>query len=150
MFIGCVILSYGVGGFGGPWLGTKIAISAGSWKAPFVWFAVIGVLMSLVVLLVVPKVFSESKGPATASKVDEAAFAHMPTNLWNRNVILGFIGCVVLGICLYGFLGLYTTFATSVLKFARPDVALAFSFFGLGGIMSFVGGGAATASRSAG
>ena len=140
MFIGCVILSYGVGGFGGPWLGTKIAISAGSWKAPFVWFAVIGVLMSLVVLLVVPKVFSESKGPATASKVDEAAFAHMPTNLWNRNVILGFIGCVVLGICLYGFLGLYTTFATSVLKFARPDVALAFSFFGLGGIMSFVGG----------
>ncbi len=139
-FIGFVILSYGVGGFGGPWLGTKIAISYASWKAPFVCFAVIGTVMAAIVLFVVPKLFSESKGPATATKLEEAAFAHMPTNLWNRNVILGFIGCVILGVSLYGFLGLYTTFATSILKFARPDVALAFSFFGLGGIMSFVGG----------
>ena len=64
----------------------------------------------------------------------------MPTNLWNRNVILGFIGCVILGISLYGFLGLYTTFLTTVLKYPRLDAAVAFSFFGLGGIMSFAGG----------
>jgi len=101
---------------------------------------IIGVVLAGIIWLVIPTSFSESKGPATASKVDEAALAHMPTNLWNHNVIMGFIGCVILGISLYGFLGLYTTFATSMLKFARPDVALAFSFFGLGGIMSFVGG----------
>jgi MFS family permease len=139
-FIGFVILSYGVGGFGGPWIGTKLAISAGSWKAPFVWFAFIGIAMAAIVIFAVPKLFSESKGPATATKVDEAALAHMPTNLWNRNVILGFIGCVILGISLYGFLGLYTTYLTTALKYSRMDAGLAFSFFGLGGIMSFVGG----------
>jgi MFS family permease len=140
LFIGFVILSYGVGGFGGPWLGAKIAIASGGWKAPFVWFAFIGVAMAVIVLLVIPKAFSESKGPATTAAVDQAALAHMPTNLWNRNVILGFIGCVILGISLYGFLGLYTTFLTTVLKYPRLDAAVAFSFFGLGGIMSFAGG----------
>jgi MFS family permease len=47
---------------------------------------------------------------------------------------------VILGISLYGFLGLYTTYLTTALKYARMDAAVAFSFFGLGGIMSFVGG----------
>jgi predicted MFS family arabinose efflux permease len=140
LFIGFVILSYGVGGFGGPWLGTKIAIASGGWKAPFIWFAFIGVAVALVVLFVIPKTFSESKGPATTATIDQATLAHMPANLWNRNVILGFLGSVILGISLYGFLGLYTTFLTTALKYQRLEAALAFSFFGLGGIMSFVGG----------
>jgi len=139
-YIGWMIVAYGVGGFFGPRLGAKLAQAANNWHVPFVWFAVIGFVMAVVVLLVVPKGFSESKGPATAATVDQAAVAHVPEKLWNRNVILGFIGCIILGYTLYGFIGLYTTFLKEALKYTPLAAAAAFSYFGLGGFCSFIGG----------
>ena len=91
-------------------------------------------------LLLVPKEFTESHGPDREQPVDQATFAHVPAHLWNRNVVMGFIGCVILGYSLYGFIGLYTTYLREGLMFSQVDAAAAFSFFGLGGLMSFIGG----------
>ena len=67
-YIGWMIVAYGVGGFLGPRIGARLAQTASSWRVPFVWFAAIGLVMAAIVLLVVPKGFSESKGPATTGR----------------------------------------------------------------------------------
>jgi len=139
-FIGWLIVAYGVGAFLGPRIGSMLAQAADSWQTPFVWFAFTGLAIAAIVLVFVPKDFTESRGPDHSEAIDQAALAHMPTNLWNRNVIMGFIGCVILGYSLYGFIGLYTTYLREGLLFSQADAAAAFSFFGLGGLMSFAGG----------
>ena len=97
-------------------------------------------MIAAIVLVFVPKSYTESKGPQSNTAVGRAALEHMPTNLWNRNVIMGFIGCVILGFSLYGFMSLYAVFLKDKLGFPGADIAAAFSFFGLGGLMSLVGG----------
>jgi len=150
-YIGWLIGAYGVGAFVGPRIGAKLAQAAASkapalaglaWHVPFIWFAITGIVIAAFVLLFVPKRFSESKGPGAtqAATVDESAVAHIPTKLWNRNVIMGFIGSIILGYSLYGFLSLYTTFVKEMLKYSPLEAAAAFSFFGLGGFCSFIGG----------
>jgi MFS family permease len=139
-FIGWLIVAYGVGAFLGPRLGSMLAEAAGNWQTPFVWFAFTGWGIAAIVLVFVPKDFTESKGPEEREAIDQAALAHMPAGLWNRNVILGIIGCIILGYSLYGFIGLYTTYLREGLLFSQADAAAAFSFFGLGGLVSFAGG----------
>ena len=141
LFMGWMIVAYGVGAFLGPRAGVWLQVSSGgNWQVPFVWFTVIGVVLAGVVLVVIPKSFSESKGPQTTSAVDQAAIAHMPTTLWNRNVILAFVGSVICGFSLFGFLSLWSVYARDVLKFSGADIGAAFSFFGFGGLLSFVAG----------
>lgn len=89
-------------------------------------------------LFFVPKGFTECRG--TKDSVNEVTLDYAPIKLWNRNVIMGAIACIVLGFSLYGYIGLYTTYLKSSLNFAPPDAAAALSFFGLGGLLSFVGG----------
>lgn len=107
-FIGWMILAYGVGAFLGPRIGAMLVQSA-DWRTPFIWFAVTGLVIAAIVLVCVPKGFTESKGPGTSGPVEKTALAHMPENLWNRNVIMGTIGSIILGYSLYGYIGLYTT-----------------------------------------
>jgi predicted MFS family arabinose efflux permease len=139
-FIGWLIVAYGVGAFVGPRAGAMLSQAADGWRSPFVWFTFAGLAVAAIVLVFVPRSFTESRGPQTAEAVDQAAVAHVPENLWNRNVIMGLIGCVILGYSLYGFIGLYTTYLRDVPHFSQADAAAAFSFFGLGGFLSFVGG----------
>jgi MFS family permease len=139
-FIGWLIVAYGVGAFLGPRIGSMLAQATDSWQTPFVWFAFTGLVIAAIVLIFVPKDFTESKGPDAGEAVDPAALAQVPANFWNRNVVLGIIGCVILGYSLYGFIGLYTTYLREGLLFSQADAAAAFSFFGLGGLMSFAGG----------
>lgn len=139
-FIGWMIFAYGVGAFVGPRVGAMLSQAANKWQTPFVWFAVTGLVIAAIVLLFVPKGFTESKGPGTKGQVDQAAFAYIPAYLWNRNAIMGSIGCIILGYSLYGYIGLYTTYLQGGLHYTPTDAAAALSFFGLGGFLSFVGG----------
>ena len=139
-FIGWLIVAYGVGAFLGPRIGAMLAQSADSWQTPFVWFAFTGLAIAAIVLIFVPQEFTESKGPDQSQPIDQAALAGMPAGMWNRNVVMGCIGCIILGYSLYGFIGLYTTYLREGLLFSPADAAAAFSFFGLGGLMSFAGG----------
>jgi MFS family permease len=139
-FIGWLIVAYGVGAFLGPRAGAMLSQSADGWQVPFVWFTFTGLAVAAIVLVFVPKSFTEHAGPQTTAALDEAAIAHVPETLGSRNVILGVVGCVILGYSLYGFIGLYTTYLKDALHFPPSDAAAAFSFFGLGGFVSFIGG----------
>jgi MFS family permease len=139
-FIGWLIVAYGVGAFLGPRAGAMLSQSADGWQVPFVWFTFTGLAVAAIVLVFVPKSFTEHAGPQTTAALDEAAIAHVPETLGSRNIILGVVGCVILGYSLYGFIGLYTTYLKDALHFPPSDAAAAFSFFGLGGFVSFIGG----------
>jgi MFS family permease len=139
-FIGWLIVAYGVGAFLGPRVGSRLAQGADSWQTPFIWFALTGLAIAAIVLVFVPRDFTESKGPDQSQPIDQAALAGVPVGLWNRNVVMGCIGCIILGYSLYGFIGLYTTYLREGLLFSPADAAAAFSFFGLGGLVSFAGG----------
>ena len=148
LFMGWMIVAYGLGAFLGPRAGVWLQVSSGgSWKVPFVWFTVIGLVLAAIIWIAVPKSFSESKGPQAKSAVDEAAIAHMPTNLWNRNVILAFVGSCICGFSLFGFLSLWSVYARDVLHFSGGDIGAAFSWFGIGGLFSFVAGWSADKFR---
>jgi MFS family permease len=139
-FIGWLVVAYGIGAFFGPRIGAMLAQAADSWQPPFVWFAFAGLAIAAIVLIFVPKDFTESRGPDHGEAVDPTAYDHMPAGLWNRNVVMGLIGCIIIGYSLYGFIGLYTTYLREELLFSQADAAAAFSFFGLGGLVSFAGG----------
>jgi MFS family permease len=139
-FIGWLIVAYGVGAFLGPRVGAMLAQATDSWQPPFVWFAFTGLAIAAIVLVFVPKDFTESQGPDQGEAIDQAALDHMPAGLWNRNVSMGIVGSIILGYSLYGFIGLYTTYLREGLGFSQADAAAAFSFFGLGGLVSFAGG----------
>jgi MFS family permease len=139
-FLGCLVVAYGVGAFLGPRAGALIAGTTGTWQAPFVWFAVTGLALAAIVLIFVPKDFTESRGAGGAAAADPASLADMPESFWNRNVILGIVASIIAGYSLYGFIGLYTTYLREGLHFSQGDAAAAFSFFGLGGLLSFAGG----------
>jgi MFS family permease len=148
-YIGWLILAYGVGAFVGPRIGTRLTqiatvknpqLAGTAWRVPFVWFAISGLVIAAIVLLCLPKNFTETKGMSDAADVDQLAIAHMPTKVWNHNVVLAFIGCIILGYSLYGFMSLYTTYLRDALNYSTIDAAAAFSFFGLGGFCSFIGG----------
>ena len=102
-FISWMMLAYGVGAFLGPRIGSMLAQAANDWKTPFIWFAVTGLAIAAIVLVCVPKSFTESKGPSTVAAAEKTTLAYMPANLWNRNVIIGTLGCIVLGYSLYGY-----------------------------------------------
>ena len=97
-FIGWMIVAYGVGAFLGPRLGSMLSHGTDSWKTPFVWFAVTGMALAAIVLLFVPKGFTESRGIKGPS--NEATLDYMPMNLWNRNVVMGAIASIILGFSL--------------------------------------------------
>jgi len=139
-FLGCLVVAYGVGAFLGPRIGALIAGATGGWQAPFVWFALTGLALAAIVLVLVPKDFTEGRRGDGAAAIDPARLAHMPEGFWNRNVILGIVASIVAGYSLYGFIGLYTTYLREGLQFSQGDAAAAFSFFGLGGLLSFAGG----------
>lgn len=137
--LGCLVIAYGIGGFLGPSLGTKLTLAYNDWHIPFIAFGVAGLIMAIVVLFFVPKGFTESKSQGGMSS-GERVVTHMPENLWNRNVILCAVAAVITGFSLFGFISLYATYLIQVLKYPPMNAGLAFSFFGLGGIMSLAGG----------
>lgn len=137
--LGCLVIAYGIGGFLGPSLGTKLTLAYNDWHIPFIAFGVAGLIMATIVLFFVPKGFTESKSQGGMS-IAERVVTHMPENLWNRNVILCAVAAVITGFSLFGFISLYATYLIQVLKYPPMNAGLAFSFFGLGGIMSLAGG----------
>jgi predicted MFS family arabinose efflux permease len=118
----------------------KVYLATHDWRVPFIVFTFGGLAIAAVIRFGVPRWFSDSKGPDEVSGLNAVVHAHVPDHLWNRNVILGAVASAVLGVSLFGFISLYSTFAIKVLHFAPMSAALGLSFYGLGGLTSFVGG----------
>lgn len=138
LVLGVLNVAFGLGGFLGPYLGTKLTLLSGNWHTPFIVYGVAGIAVALVVWIVLPKAFTDSKGPQKENgfRADEAAVASVPDRLWNRNVILCAVTGIVIGFSMFGYIGLYPTFLTQQLKYPPMEAALGLSIYGIGCMMA--------------
>jgi MFS family permease len=135
---GVVGVSFGLGIFLGPLVGTQIVAAWGDWRGPFYVFAAAGVVMSLLIAAVVSKRLSEAVTGKTGDPTH--AFEHVPASSLNRNTLGLGVACAVSGLVFYGFLGLYPTFLEEELGFTAGQAAFALSMAGFGAMMALPAG----------
>jgi MFS family permease len=135
---GVVGVSFGLGIFLGPLVGTQIVAAWGEWRGPFYVFAAAGVVMSLLIVAVVSKRLTEAVTGKDGRPT--AAFDHVPARPVNRNTLGLGVACAVSGLVFYGFLGLYPTFLEEELGFTAGQAALALSMAGFGAMMALPAG----------
>lgn len=136
--VGSLNFAYGVGSFLGPVLGAAAAGSLGAWQAPFWIFGLIGLVLTVVVWVGVSRRFTEQV--EQTSPAGPATFSHVPARLYNRNLLLLAVTAALVGIAMYGYIGLYPTFLQEHLGFTQGDAAFAASMFGIGALMGLPAG----------
>ncbi len=136
MALGVLNFAYGIGGFFGPLFGTQIFARTGTWQTPFYIYGVLGLIFTVLIALVVPKVFTEAADRA----VPDAASDRSGGKLWNRNVVLCAITAAVIGVSMYGYIGLYATYLRTELHYSVPAAGFALSMFGIGALMGIPAG----------
>jgi MFS family permease len=135
---GVVGVSFGLGIFLGPLVGTQIVSAWGDWRGPFYVFAVLGLVMSALMVAVVSKRLTEAVTGTVARSTQ--AYDHVPARPLNRNSVGLGIACVVSGLVFYGYLGLYPTFLGEELGFTDGQAAFAISMAGFGAMMALPAG----------
>jgi MFS family permease len=135
---GVVGVSFGLGIFLGPLVGTQIVASLNDWRGPFYVFAGVGLVMAVLMLTVVSKGLTE----AVTGKAERSTelYDHVPANPLNRNTVGLGVACAVSGLVFYGFLGLYPTFLEEELGFTAGQAAFALSMAGFGAMMALPAG----------
>ena len=133
--IGSVNFCYGLGGIAAPLVASWLLKTYGDWRSPMVVFGLAGSVMIVLIALVVRPWFSETKRATEARAVAGGA-----PSMMNRNTILLTIISLIYGLVLYGFLGMYVTFLREGLKFTPTTAGSIYSFFGVGALLSILGG----------
>jgi MFS transporter, DHA1 family, inner membrane transport protein len=135
--VGLLNYAYAGGAAIGPWLGAKLLVDYGTWRAPMIVYGVIGLAMMVLIAAVVRPYLSENN---TAAEEDTAIAAGGATSLNNRNTIVLAILSILFGLALYGYLGMYPTFLREQLHYAPSDAGRVMSIYGLGVLVSLISG----------
>lgn len=138
--LGTLNFAYGLGGFFGPLFGAQMLVSTGTWKTPFYVYGLIGLAFVVLIFVVAPKAFTERVDmvqPQTSGTPQNASF---PDRLYNRNVIIGIVTAAIVGLSMYGYLGLYPTFLRAHLHFTAGQAGFASSMFGIGALVGIPAG----------
>jgi DHA1 family inner membrane transport protein len=133
--VGTLNYAYALGAIVGPMFGTSLLVHYGTWRAPMIAFGVLGFVVMLLVAVAVRPWLSEVDG----STHRELKVGGAPT-LVNRNTIVLALLSVLLGLGLYGYLGMYPTFLREQLHFAPTDIGRVMSTYGLGVLVSLGSG----------
>lgn len=136
---GFVGVAFGLGIFLGPLVGVPIATSMGTWRAPFLVFAALGLLMSLAVYFLLRKTMSEAMAGTNAAGIKHE-YASVPQRILNRNTVVFGATSALSGLIFYGYLGLYPTFLTENLGFATGEASVAVAMGGLGAMLALLFG----------
>lgn len=137
--IGTLNFAFGVGGFLGPMLGAKLAGSFGAWEAPFYIYGATGFVFVAVIALFISKRFTEQVEPNSAADAREVRSA-VPEKFLNRNLLVLGGTAALVGVAMYGFIGLYPSFLQNQLGFDLGQAGTIASMFGLGAMMGLPAG----------
>ena len=129
--VGLLNYAYAGGAAIGPWLGAKLLVDYGSWRAPMIIYGIIGFAMMVLIAAVVQPAVSETRAEAKADAATGGA-----ASLNNLNTIVLAALSVVFGLALYGYLGMYATFLREALHYAPADAGRVMSIYGLGVLVS--------------
>lgn len=133
--IGGMILGFGLGSFVSPWLGAKLMLATGNWHTPFIVYTVVGFVIAVIVWIILPRPFCESRGPVKENNADAAnlaAIERVPAEFWNRNLIMVAVAAALLGSSFYGYVSLYTTYLIRALQYTPEAAGIAFGTLGFG------------------
>jgi DHA1 family inner membrane transport protein len=135
--VGVLNIAYAAGAISGPILGTKLLTSYMSWRAPMIGFGVLGFIMMVFLALAVRPWLSEANSAAAQRSKGTIGGA---ASLANPNTVVLAILSVLLGLALYGFLGMYPTFLREQLHYAPAQIGQVMSLYGLGALISVAAG----------
>ena len=135
--VGVLNYAYAGGAAVGPWLGARLLVDYGTWRAPMVIYGVTGLAMMVLIAAVVRPYLSETN---TAGKESTGIAAGGAAALNNSNTIVLAILSVLFGLALYGYLGMYPTFLREHLHYAPSDAGRVMSIYGLGVLVSLLTG----------
>jgi MFS transporter, DHA1 family, inner membrane transport protein len=135
--VGLLNYAYAGGAAVGPWLGAKLLVDYGTWRAPMIIYGVIGLGMMVLIAAVVRPSLSETN---TEGAEDTAIAAGGAASLNNRNTVVLAILSILFGLALYGYLGMYPTFLREQLHYAPADAGRVMSIYGLGVLVSLFTG----------
>jgi DHA1 family inner membrane transport protein len=133
--VGAVNFSFALGAIVSPMLGGALLAAYGTWKAPMVIFALLGVAAMIAIAARVDRSWTDGRAAATRSTHDRGA-----ATLANRNTILLTAMSVLGGLVIYGYLGLYPTFLRDGLGYSPQRAGFVMSLYGLGALGSIAGG----------
>ena len=136
--LGSLNFAYGLGSFLGPLLGSQLQEGADSWRLPLLIYGGLGIVFAVVILVGVPKRFTERREPAAPEERGQGA--GLATSLWNRNSMLLALIAAITGLAMYGYIGLYPTFLEDELGFTGGQAGFTASMFGLGALMGIPAG----------
>lgn len=138
--IGSLNFAFGLGGFLGPVLGANLAVNFGDWRVPFYVFGAVGFAFVLIIAFFIKRQFTEQVELADVDSGEVGFVERVPQQFLNRNVVLLGVTAIVVGIAMYGFIGLYPTFLQDELHFSLSDAGTIASMFGLGAMMGLPAG----------
>jgi DHA1 family inner membrane transport protein len=139
--------TFGVGAIIGPNLGAALLASYG-WKMPLISFGLAGIPIFILIALLARSWFTEytpaddrreevERAAEAAADIEDEAGA---SSLLERAPVLIATSTVFAGLAIYGYLGLYPTYLREELGFAPTDAGFAVSLYGLGAMLSLIGG----------
>ena len=134
---GTLNAAYGIGSFIGPRWGAALMASSGSWRYPLYVYGAIGLIGAVVMMVLVPKRFTEQHPPVA---ILPGAEDHIPAALINRNTMLVAVCAVCSGMAGFGYLGLYPTFLINELHFTPQEAGAAASMYGAGALTGLICG----------
>jgi MFS transporter, DHA1 family, inner membrane transport protein len=137
--IGAVNMAFALGSVVGPLLGVALMNHYGTWRAPMIAFAAIGIgLAAAVSWLVSPRL--TERGPAAAASSGSAYHSGGATSLLARNPILLAVITALFGLIDFAYIGMYATFLREHHGFSAGDAGFAVSLSGLAAFASPLGG----------
>lgn len=129
--------TFGIGAIAGPNLGAAILAST-HWQMPFIVFSLLGAVALALILPLVKPWFTEVRvAPSAAGAADGA---HLADSIWSRTPLTLAAATAFAGLAIYGYLGLYPTYLREALGFTPKEAGFAVSFYGLGALLSLLGG----------
>jgi MFS transporter, DHA1 family, inner membrane transport protein len=135
--VGILNYAYAGGAFIGPWLGGRLLVDYGTWRAPMIIYGLLGFLMMVLIAAVVRPGLSETN---TVRQPDQRISAGGVATLKNLNTIVLAILSIIFGLALYGYLGMYPTFLREQLHYAPAEAGRVMSIYGLGVLVSVISG----------
>jgi MFS transporter, DHA1 family, inner membrane transport protein len=135
--VGILNYAYAGGAFIGPWLGARLLVDYGTWRAPMIIYGLLGLLMMALIAAVVRPGLSET---STVRQPDGRISAGGAATLKNPNTIVLVTLSIIFGLALYGYLGMYPTFLREQLHYAPADAGRVMSVYGLGVLVSAISG----------
>ncbi|GAC66902.1 MFS transporter [Gordonia soli] len=144
--VGSLNVVYGISAIIGPVVATQLLSTFGTWRAPLIALAIVGVLAAILVTLLVPTWLTERNEDddrevaAAAVETEDVSDANVPDGLWNHNtrVLVG-VG-VIASIVSFGYFGMYPTFLKEHHGFSTSTVGIIVSIAGTGALLSILGG----------